>query len=150
MGKEPFGTLASTDVYSLRLLSIYLMNHTLPGFAIENLYVSQTARTKNKLSHVFIQLYAGGNAWREPTGDELNFMTVFALMNGSMTSYYETKSNSRKRGTGWLRSTATSRPCRRPYSSIQRHGKSTVRAYRAASSMLSGKEAVRTMPSFSI
>ena len=92
-GKEPFGTLASTDIYSHDYYAFTFLGHTLYGFGNENFYVSQTAHMKDKLSHVFIQLYGGINAWREPTGDELNFMTVLALMNGSMTTYWDTKSN---------------------------------------------------------
>jgi hypothetical protein len=92
-GKEPFGTFLSTDIYSHDYYPFTFADHTLYGFGNNSYYVSQTARMKNKLSHVFIQLYGDINAWREPTGDELNFMTVLALMNGSMTTYWDTKSN---------------------------------------------------------
>ena len=95
-GREPFGTLASTDVYSHDYYAFTFLGHTLYGFGNENSYVSRTASMRNKLSHVFIQLYGNIDAWREPTGDELNFMTFLALMNGSMTTYWDTKSNCRE------------------------------------------------------
>ncbi len=99
-GKEPFGTLSSTDIYSHDYYAFTFLGLTLYGFGNYNYYVSQTARMKNKLSHVFIQIYGDINAWREPTGDELNFMTLLALMNGSMTTYWDTKSNC---GETWSR-----------------------------------------------
>jgi hypothetical protein len=96
VGREPLGTLAAADVYSQDSYPITFLGQTLPLFALENYYGSMTARVKHKVSHVFIQLYGDENAWREPTGDELSFMTTFALMNGSMTSYWDTKSNCRE------------------------------------------------------
>jgi len=96
VGREPLGSLAATDVYSQDSYPITFLGQTLPLFGIENFCASKTARVKHKPSHVFIQLYGDENAWREPTGDELSFMTTFALMNGSMTSYWDTRSNCRE------------------------------------------------------
>jgi hypothetical protein len=94
IGAQPIGTLASSDVYSFDNYPFQFIDHSLYGYAIGDYYVSRTANPLNKPSHAFLQLYAEGQAYREPTGAEINFMAFFALMNGTTSiSYYDTKSN---------------------------------------------------------
>jgi hypothetical protein len=90
----PWGTLSSTDVFSFDNYPFQFLDHSLYGYGISEVDVSRMANPVNKPSHAFLQLYGYVNASREPTGDELNFMAFFALMNGTTSiTYYDTKSN---------------------------------------------------------
>jgi hypothetical protein len=95
IGQEPRGTLHSTDVYSSDYYPFTGQGHNLEGFTSTSIRTLSTARMRNRLSHSWIQLYGSMDAWREPTGDELNYMAYLNLIYGGYISYWDTKSNSK-------------------------------------------------------
>jgi len=95
IGQEPRGTLKSTDIYSSDYYPFAGRGHSIEGFTSTAIRALSTARISSKLSHSWIQLYGGMDAWREPTGDELTYMVYLNLMYGGYISYWDTKSNSR-------------------------------------------------------
>jgi hypothetical protein len=94
VGEEPRGTLNATDVYSIDDYPFAVYRKGLLGFTDTTLRALETARLKNKISHSWLQIYGDTDAWREPTGDELNYMAYLNLIYGGMYSYWNTKSNS--------------------------------------------------------
>lgn len=100
VGMEPRGTLKSTDLYSIDYYPITGQRSSMEGFRATTVRMALTSRLYNKIPHSWIQLYGGGDAWREPTGDEINSMVYLNLIFGGMTSYWDTKSNSK---TTWER-----------------------------------------------
>lgn len=97
VGMAPRGTLKSTDLYSI---NYYPFAGTRPdtnigGFSATTTRMALTSQRNNMISHSWIQLYGGGDAWREPTGDEINYMVYMNILFGGMTSYWDTKSNCR-------------------------------------------------------
>ena len=95
IGQEPRGTLNSTDIYSSDYYPFAGRGHSMEGFTSTAIRALSTARISRRLSHSWIQLYGGMDAWREPTGDELTYMVYLNLMYGGYISYWDTKSNSR-------------------------------------------------------
>ena len=106
IGQEPKGTLGSTDIYSIDYYPFAGHDRNMQGFAETSLRALLTAKIYHKVPHSWIQLYGGMDAWREPTGDEINYMVYLNLLYGSMISYWETKSNSRET---WERLTSINR-----------------------------------------
>jgi len=94
VGAQPRGTLKATDFYSMDYYPFAWEDRSLSGFAQYSVRMMETARIFNKIPHSWIQLYGGMDAWREPCGDELNYMVYMNLIYGSMFSYFNTKSNS--------------------------------------------------------
>lgn len=95
IGQEPRGTLNSTDIYSHDYYPFAGRGHSMEGFTSTAILALSTARISKMLSHSWIQLYGGMDAWREPTGDELTYMVYLNLIYGGYISYWDTKSNSR-------------------------------------------------------
>lgn len=95
VGQEPRGTLASTDIYSIDYYPFAGQGRSLHGFTEITARAVISARIHNKIPHSWIQIYGGMDAWREPTGDELNYMVYLNLIFGGTVSYWDTKSNSR-------------------------------------------------------
>lgn len=95
IGQEPRGTLNSSDIYSSDYYPFAGRGHSMEGFTSTAIRALSTARISKRLSHSWIQLYGGMDAWREPTGDELTYMVYLNLMYGGYISYWDTKSNSR-------------------------------------------------------
>ncbi|MBL8037702.1 MAG: discoidin domain-containing protein [Nitrospira sp.] len=106
IGQEPRGTLHSTDVYSSDYYPFTGQGHNLEGFTSTTIRALSTARIRKRLSHSWIQLYGSMDAWREPTGDELNYMAYLNLIYGGYISYWDTKSNSKDT---WARLTTINR-----------------------------------------
>lgn len=106
IGQEPRGTLHSTDIYSSDYYPFAGQGHSMEGFTSTSIRALLTSRISKKLSHSWIQLYGGLDAWREPTGDELNYMVYLNLIYGGYTSYWDTKSNSK---VTWARLTTINR-----------------------------------------
>lgn len=96
IGQEPRGTLASSDIYSSDYYPFAGQRHEIAGYVANTLRTLETARMFGKVAHSWIQIYGGMDAWREPTGDELNFMVYLNLIYGGYISYWDTKSNSRE------------------------------------------------------
>jgi F5/8 type C domain len=106
IGQEPRGTLQSTDIYSSDYYPFAGQGHSMEGFTSTSIRALSTSRIRKKLAHSWIQLYGGLDAWREPTGDELNYMVHLNLIYGGHTSYWDTKSNSK---ATWARLTTINR-----------------------------------------
>lgn len=106
IGQEPRGTLGSTDIYSIDYYPFAGHDRNMQAFADTTFRALLTARGQHKIPHSWIQLYGGMDAWREPTGDEINYMVYLNLLYGSMISYWDTKSNSRET---WERLTSINR-----------------------------------------
>lgn len=104
IGQEPRGTLASSDIYSSDYYPLAGQRHEMSGYVANTIRTLETARIYGKAAHSWIQIYGGMDAWREPTGDELNFMVYLNLIYGGYISYWDTKSNSRDT---WARLAAT-------------------------------------------
>lgn len=100
VGQEPRGTLGSSDIYSTDYYPFAGQRRNMDGFTINAVRTLETARIHRKVAHSWIQLYGGGDAWREPTGDEINYMVYFNIVYGGSLSYWDTKSNS---GATWKR-----------------------------------------------
>lgn len=94
IGQQPRGTLSSTDIYSVSYYPFAGQGRTLAGFTETMIRALKTARMNKKSFHSWLQLYGGVDAWREPTGDELNYMAYLNFVYGGMISYWDTKSNS--------------------------------------------------------
>jgi hypothetical protein len=95
IGMEPRGTLNYTDLYSI---DYYPFTGRRPdtnigGFSATTVRMGLTSRLHDKIPHSWIQIFGGGDAWREPTGDEITYMVYLNLLFGGMTSYWDTKSN---------------------------------------------------------
>lgn len=97
VGNEPKGTLKFTDFYSIDYypLAGTRKTTTIDGFTETTVRMALISRIRSKVPHSWIQLYGGDDAWREPTADELKYMVYLNLLLGGMTSYWDTKSNSR-------------------------------------------------------
>lgn len=96
IGQEPRGTLAASDVYSSDYYPFSGQRHEMNGYVANALRTLETARIHGKVAHSWVQIYGGMDAWREPTGDELNFMAYLNLIYGGYISYWDTRSNSRE------------------------------------------------------
>jgi hypothetical protein len=94
VGQEPRGTLSSTDIYSIDYYPFAGQRHNMEGFTNTTVRALSTAHIQKKASHSWIQIYGGMDAWREPTGDELNYMVYLSFIYGGSISYWDTKSNS--------------------------------------------------------
>jgi hypothetical protein len=64
------------------------------GYTTTAIRTLETARIHRKIPHFWIQLYGGMDAWREPSGEEINYMVYVNLLYGGTISYWDTKSNS--------------------------------------------------------
>lgn len=93
IGGQPRGTLDATDFYSKDYYPFAAEGDSTFKYAQHAVRALETARMFNKIPHAWIQLYGGMDAWREPTGDELNYMVYLNLLYGGMYSYWNTKSN---------------------------------------------------------
>lgn len=100
IGQEPRGTLNATDIYSIDYYPFAGQRHSMEGFASTSVRALSTASSFKKISHSWIQIYGGMDAWREPTGDEISYMVYLNLIYGGLISYWDTKSNS---NTTWQR-----------------------------------------------
>ena len=94
VGQQPRGTLDATDIYSVSYYPFAGQGRTLGGFTETTIRALKTARMNKKPFHSWLQLYGGMDAWREPTGIELNYMAYLNFVYGGMISYWDTKSNS--------------------------------------------------------
>ena len=94
VGQQPRGTLAATDVYSIDYYPFQGLRHNIKGYAVTTQRMLQTSLLFNKVSHSWLQLYGYSDVWKEPSGDELNYMAYLNLIYGSMVSYWGPKSNS--------------------------------------------------------
>ena len=94
VGQQPRGTLGATDIYSVSYYPFAGQERTLDGFTDTTIRAIKTARANKKSFHSWLQLYGGMDAWREPTGVELNYMAYLNFVYGGMISYWGTKSNS--------------------------------------------------------
>ncbi len=94
IGKQPRGTLGSSDIYSFDYYPFAGVGRSMGGFTNTTLRVLESARIYNKITHSWLQLFGGMTAWREPSGDELNYMAYLNYVYGGMISYFDTKSNS--------------------------------------------------------
>ena len=94
IGTQPRGTLQASDFYSKDYYPFAAKDDSTFKYAEHAVRALETARIFNKIPHAWIQLYGGMDAWREPTGAELNYMVYLNLMYGGMYSYWNTKSNS--------------------------------------------------------
>lgn len=95
IGREPRGTLQAADFYSTDYYPFAGEGRSLADFTGYSVRALETARIFGKIPHAWIQLYGGMDAWREPTGAELNYMVYLNLLYGGSYSYWNTKSNSR-------------------------------------------------------
>jgi hypothetical protein len=93
IGRQPRGTLNASDFYSKDYYPFAARDDSTFKYARHAVRALETARMSNKIPHAWIQLYGGMDAWREPTGDELNYMVYLNLLYGGMYSYWNTKSN---------------------------------------------------------
>jgi hypothetical protein len=94
VGAEPCGTFKSSDFYSIDCYPFAGETRSMNGCADISVRALETSRIFGKVPHSWLQLYGGMDAWREPTGDELNYMAYLNLLYGGMFSYWNTKSNS--------------------------------------------------------
>ncbi|WDN88258.1 hypothetical protein BuS5_01226 [Desulfosarcina sp. BuS5] len=94
VGQQPRGTLDATDLYSVSYYPFAGHGRSLDGFTETTIRAIKTARANKKSFHSWLQLYGGMDAWREPTGVELNYMAYLNFVYGGMISYWDTKSNS--------------------------------------------------------
>ena len=94
VGQEPRGTLASSDVYSTDYYPFAGQRRSMDGYTTTAIRTLETARIHRKIPHFWIQLYGGMDAWREPSGEEINYMVYVNLLYGGTISYWDTKSNS--------------------------------------------------------
>lgn len=94
VGQEPRGTLAASDMYSSDYYPFAGQRRTMDGFTSNTVRTIETARIHRKVPHSWIQIYGGMDAWREPTGDEIQYMVYLNLIYGGTVSYWDTKSNS--------------------------------------------------------
>jgi len=97
VGMEPRGTLKATDLYSINYYPFAGIrpDTNIAGFSATTSRMALTSQRNNMVSHSWIQMYGGGDAWREPTGDEISYMVYLNIIFGGMTSYWDTKSNCR-------------------------------------------------------
>lgn len=93
-GRQPRGTLDATDIYAIDYYPFTGPSHNLSGFTEITARAALTAGFYNKPFFSWLQLFGGNDAWREPTGAELNYMAYANFMYGGMIGYWDTKSNS--------------------------------------------------------
>ena len=93
-GQQPRGTLTASDFYSLDYYPFAGLGRDLAGFTTTTIKVAETAAMYDKVCHSWLQLFGGMTAWREPTGEELNYMAFLNYIYRGMISYFDTKSNS--------------------------------------------------------
>lgn len=93
-GRQPRGTLDATDVYAIDYYPFTGPSHNLSGFTEITARAALTAGLYNKPFFSWLQLFGGNDAWREPSGAELNYMAYANFIYGGMIGYWDTKSNS--------------------------------------------------------
>lgn len=94
VGQQPRGTLGATDIYAIDYYPFTAPSHSLNGFTEITTRAALTAGLFNKPFFSWLQLYGGNDAWREPTGAELNYMAFVNFIYGGVIGYFDTKSNS--------------------------------------------------------
>jgi hypothetical protein len=97
IGAQPYGSLNATDIYSMdhypfAFLTSYI-NTGMANFTTFTRCVGESAHQLGKLSHGWLQIYGYGNAWREPTPEEIRYMAYHNLVYGSAVSYWAYKSS---------------------------------------------------------
>ena len=95
VGVEPHGSLAASDLYSIDYYPFGYSKNTLEGYTLETIRALRTGALAGRPGHSWLQLYSGLDAFREPTGDELNYMAYVNLIYGGNYSYWQTKSNAK-------------------------------------------------------
>ncbi len=95
VGVEPHGSLAASDLYSTDYYPFGYSKNTLEGYTLETIRALRTGALAGRPGHSWLQLYGTQDAYREPTGDELNYMAYVNLICGGNYSYWQTKSNAK-------------------------------------------------------
>jgi hypothetical protein len=95
VGVEPHGSLAASDLYSTDYYPFGYSKNTLEGYTLETIRALRTGALAGRPGHSWLQLYGSLDAFREPTGDELNYMAYVNLIYGGNFSYWQTKSNAK-------------------------------------------------------
>ncbi len=95
VGVEPHGSLAASDLYSTDYYPFGYSKNTLEGYTLETIRELRTGALAGRPGHSWLQLYGSLDAYREPTGDELNYMAYVNLIYGGNYSYWQTKSNAK-------------------------------------------------------
>jgi len=95
VGVEPHGSLAASDLYSIDYYPFGYSKNTLEGYTLETIRALRTGALAGRPGHSWLQLYGTQDAYREPTGDELNYMAYVNLIYGGNYSYWQTKSNAK-------------------------------------------------------
>jgi hypothetical protein len=95
VGVEPHGSLAASDLYSTDYYPFGYSKNTLEGYTLETIRALRTGALAGRPGHSWLQLYGSLDAFREPTGDELNYMAYVNLIYGGNYSYWQTKSNAK-------------------------------------------------------
>jgi Glycosyl hydrolases family 2, TIM barrel domain len=95
VGVEPHGSLAASDLYSIDYYPFGFSKNTLEGYTLETIRALRTGAQAGRPGHSWLQLYGSLDAFREPTGDELNYMAYVNLIYGGNYSYWQTKSNAK-------------------------------------------------------
>lgn len=95
VGVEPHGSLAASDLYSVDYYPFGYSKNTLEGYTLDTVRALRTGALAGRPGHSWLQLYSGLDAFREPTGDELNYMAYVNLVYGGNYSYWQTKSNAK-------------------------------------------------------
>jgi hypothetical protein len=95
VGAEPHGSLAASDLYSFDYYPFGYSKNTLEGYTLDTIRALRTGALAGRPGHSWLQLYGSLDAFREPTGDELNYMAYVNLIYGGNYSYWQTKSNAK-------------------------------------------------------
>ena len=95
VGVEPHGSLAASDLYSIDYYPFGYSKNTLEGYTLDTIRALRTGALAGRPGHSWLQLYGSLDAFREPTGDELNYMAYVNLIYGGNYSYWQTKSNAK-------------------------------------------------------
>ena len=96
VGEQPHGGLDASDIYSTDCYPFMNESSSLERYTLRTVRMLETAGIHGKPGHSWLQLYGYIDAYREPTGDELRYMSYLNLLFGSGYSYWETKSNSQR------------------------------------------------------
>jgi hypothetical protein len=95
VGTEPHGSLAASDLYSFDYYPFGYRKNTLEGYTLDTVRALRTGALAGRPGHSWLQLYGSLDAFREPTGDELNYMAYVNLIYGGNYSYWQTKSDAK-------------------------------------------------------
>jgi hypothetical protein len=87
-GKGGYGSLNATDIGSLDLYPIGMVENAMKAIADITSLMNEDCRSRNMPTAFWVQMYGYDDAVREPTPEEMRCMTYISLIYGMRALYY--------------------------------------------------------------